>query len=169
MNSIGLLAMALLAVVTSLVALTRRSLIHGGLMLVVGWMAIAGFYFVTGAEFVALAQMLVYVGAVSMVVLFAVVLTRPAEEQLATPTGESAWRALSGIACAAPLLGMILACAGTIAASQPVRVPFVSVREIGLALMERHAPALLLVGVILTAALIGAVLLAAPEEKEDAK
>ncbi len=57
-------------------ALLSRNLIHSALLLVGAWAGIAAFYLWAGAEFVAFAQVLVYVGAVSMVVLFAVLLTR---------------------------------------------------------------------------------------------
>lgn len=72
-------ALVLIAVFTlanAAVALSLRNLIHSALLLIASWFGIAAFYLWAGAEFVAFAQVLVYVGAVSMVVLFAVLLTR---------------------------------------------------------------------------------------------
>ncbi|WP_404421084.1 NADH-quinone oxidoreductase subunit J [Nibricoccus sp. IMCC34717] len=171
MKEIALICCSLLAVLTAVVAFTRKSLVHGGLMLVVCWMALAGLYFVLGAEFVALAQMLVYVGAVSMVVLFAVVMTRPLAEQAAEPDRASFMRVATGVGCAAPVLGFLLAAQRTLPAPavKADADAVVTVRDIGLALMERHVAPLLLIGLLLTSALIGAVLLAAPEDKEDAR
>ena len=55
------------------------------LLLAVSWSGVAVFYLWAGAEFVAFAQVLVYLGAISMVVLFAVLLTRRAREDYAAP------------------------------------------------------------------------------------
>jgi NADH:ubiquinone oxidoreductase subunit 6 (subunit J) len=170
MKEVALICCSLFAVLTAAVAFTRKSLVHGGLMLVVCWMALAGLYFVLGAEFVALAQMLVYVGAVSMVVLFAVVMTRPLAEQAAEPDRASFLRVATGFGGAAPVLGFLLAAQRTLPApgsSNGIRA-VVTVRDLGLSLTERHAVPLLLIGLLLTSALIGAVLLAAPGEKGDA-
>lgn len=67
------------------VAVALRNLIHSALLLVASWLGIALFYLWAGAEFVAFAQVLVYVGAISMVVLFAVLLTRQSRAGLVLP------------------------------------------------------------------------------------
>src|ERR1051325_2539475 len=83
-----LILIAVLTLGSAAVAVTRRNLIHSALLLVASWFGIAIFYLWAGAEFVAFAQVLVYVGAISMVVLFAVLLTRQSRADLAiaTPT-----------------------------------------------------------------------------------
>ena len=65
--------------------MTLRNLIHSALLLIASWAGIAAFYLWAGAEFVAFAQVLVYVGAVSMVVLFAVLLTRRSRADWRSP------------------------------------------------------------------------------------
>ena len=75
--NLALLLLSVTAIAAAGVAFTWRNLIHAALLLIVTWAAIAGVYLWAGAEFVAFAQVLIYVGAVSMVVLFAVLLTRP--------------------------------------------------------------------------------------------
>ena len=72
----ALVLIAVFTLATAAVALSLRNLIHSALLLIASWFGIAAFYLWAGAEFVAFAQVLVYVGAVSMVVLFAVLLTR---------------------------------------------------------------------------------------------
>ena len=74
---IAFFAIALFTLATAAVAVSLRNLIHTALLLVVSWAGIAGFYLWAGAEFVAFAQVLVYVGAISMVVLFAVLFAKP--------------------------------------------------------------------------------------------
>ncbi|KYH46156.1 NADH-quinone oxidoreductase subunit J [Branchiibius sp. NY16-3462-2] len=67
---------------SAVLAVTSRHLVHAALWLTVALGSLAGCYLVLGAELVALAQLLVYVGAVVVLVLFALMVTR-------TPTSPS--------------------------------------------------------------------------------
>ena len=137
MNAV-LILIALVTVGAAILAMSRRNLLHSVLLFAGSWAGVGAFFLWAGAEFAAFAQVLVYVGAISMVVLFAVLLA---------------------------------AVAGTPLAVSPGPAPAVSVRQIGGELMGPHAAALLVVGVLLTVALLGAVVLAAgdrPENPEDA-
>lgn len=69
-------ALGVVAVAAGLLAVTTRQVVHSALWLVVTLAALAGLFLVLGAEFVALVQLLVYVGAVVVLVLFALMLTR---------------------------------------------------------------------------------------------
>ncbi len=147
-------------------AMLGRNLIHSALLLIVSWAGVAAFYLWADAQFVAFAQVLVYVGAISMVVLFAVLLTR--QNRVTDMLVEPASRAR---ASSAVLVGVCLAAvfsAAILASRFPApatRAPATSVRQIGLELMREHGGALLIVGVILTVALLGATILAASEAK----
>ena len=69
-------AVGLITAASGLLAVTTRHVVHAALWLVVCLGAVAGCYLVLGAEFVALVQLLVYVGAIVVLVLFALMLTR---------------------------------------------------------------------------------------------
>jgi NADH-quinone oxidoreductase subunit J len=69
-------AVGLVTAASGLLAVTTRHVVHAALWLVVCLGAVAGCYLVLGAEFVALVQLLVYVGAIVVLVLFALMLTR---------------------------------------------------------------------------------------------
>ena len=71
-----MVADALLAAACAVLAVTTRQVVHAALWLVVTLGAIAGAYLLLGAELVALVQVLVYVGAIVVLVLFAMMLTR---------------------------------------------------------------------------------------------
>ncbi|MDR2676359.1 MAG: NADH-quinone oxidoreductase subunit J [Opitutaceae bacterium] len=190
------LAIALATLGACAAAVTRRNIIHSALLLVAGWAGIAACYLWAGAEFVAFAQILVYVGAVSMVVLFAVLLTRLGPGDTAPAPGafrRAAAALLAGGACLGALAGAILtsplglpaaaarapaatgaaaaadaaaAAAGAPAAVAAAAEPAIRVREIGLALMEpAGAAALLVTGVLLTVALIGAIVIASNDRR----
>lgn len=80
--------LGVIASASAILAVTTRNLVHAALWLVVGLGTIAGCYVVLGAELVALVQVLIYVGAVVVLVLFALMLTRSPigpNTDLATP------------------------------------------------------------------------------------
>jgi NADH:ubiquinone oxidoreductase subunit 6 (subunit J) len=69
-------AVGLITAASAILAVTTHHLVHAALWLVVTLGTLAGCYLVLGAELVALVQLLVYVGAVVVLVLFALMLTR---------------------------------------------------------------------------------------------
>lgn len=157
---------ALLTLATAAVAMSLRNLIHSALLLIASWGGIAAFYLWAGAEFVAFAQVLVYVGAVSMVVLFAVLLTRRSRTDL-TVAPDSIGRAIAGLLAGGAVLGVLLGAVLSTpfpAPPQPAASP--TVRQLGEQLMTTHAAALLIVAALLTVALLGAVVLAAADRGE---
>jgi NADH-quinone oxidoreductase subunit J len=70
------LLLSLVAVGSALLVVTTSHLVHAALWLVVALAAVAGIYLVLAAEFVAWVQVLIYVGAVVVLLLFALMLTR---------------------------------------------------------------------------------------------
>ncbi|HET7536445.1 MAG TPA: NADH-quinone oxidoreductase subunit J [Candidatus Didemnitutus sp.] len=165
---IALFIIAILILAATVAALVARNLIHSALLLVGAWAGIAGFYLWAGAEFAAFAQVLVYVGAVSMVVLFAVLLTRQGATS-APVEFDSLRRAMLALIAAGGVAGILIgAILGTpLDVTFSTAAPSVSVKEVGALLMGPHAAALLITGVILTVALLGAVVIAAIDKPED--
>lgn len=161
---------ALLILASAVLAATRRDLIHSALLLVGNWLGVAFFYLWAGAEFVAFAQALVYAGAVSMVVLFAVLLTRRtrAAAPLLTATRD---RVVAAICAGGAVFGVLaVAVLRTGLETSLARPPAgVTMRALGQQMMGPQAAAVLIIGVLLTVALLGAVVLASTDAgKEDA-
>lgn len=155
-TAFALLALGMLAAAAA--AMSLRNLIHCALCLVGVFVGAAGLFLLLGAEFVAFAQVLVYVGAISILIVFALLLTRTRgmeSERLCVSPG---WLgpAVAGLGIGAVWLSRAFG------ETAPTTAP-VPVRELGRELMTRQAPALLVVGLLLTAALIGAVVLALRE------
>ncbi|MDP3072179.1 MAG: NADH-quinone oxidoreductase subunit J [Opitutaceae bacterium] len=161
----ALILIALVTLASAAAAMLLRNLIHSALLLTASWAGLAAFYLWAGAEFVAFAQVLVYVGAISMVVLFAVLLTRPPQPMPVTPPN-TLGRALVALITGGAVLGVFI---GAIVSSPlpatAAPAPTVSVKQLGLELAGRHAGALLIVGALLTVALLGAVVLAATDRE----
>ena len=162
MNAV-LAAIALLILASAGIALTLRNIVRSVILLVVTWFGIAAFDLWAGAEFVAFAQVLVYVGAVSMVVLFAVLLTRRSRADMAvSPDTQS--RAVSAVLAAGAVLAVLLyAVLLTPLPSGISQGPSANVRQIGTELMGTHAAALLVIGMILTVATLGGVVIASTD------
>ena len=92
-------AVGLITAASAILAVTTQQLVHAALWLVVTLGTLAGCYLILGAELVALVQLLVYVGAVVVLVLFALMLTR-------APMGPSPDQSTSGVQrIAAALIG----------------------------------------------------------------
>jgi NADH-quinone oxidoreductase subunit J len=105
-------AFALLAWTSGLLAVTSRRVVHAALWLVVALGSLAGVYLTLGAEIVALVQLLVYVGAVVVLVLFALMLTRApigVHSDLDGPPAQRLAAAGAGIAVAGLIGGTLYA------------------------------------------------------------
>src|SRR6266481_922273 len=76
MNSVGFLAIAIITLAGALAAATLPKLIHAALSLVIVFVGVAAYFFLLGAEFVGLVQIFVYIGAVAVLIVFTILLTR---------------------------------------------------------------------------------------------
>ena len=162
-----LIIIMLLTLGSAAAAMMLRNLIHSALLLILSWAGIASFYLWAGAEFVAFAQVLVYVGAVSMVVLFAVLLTRRSRADLDVPP-PALKRVFLALFPSALIAGLLIgAILGAFPETASGPSPELTVKQVGLSLMGPHAAALLVVGILLTVALLGAIVIASPDKPED--
>jgi len=144
-------------------AMAFRNLVHSALALAVSLAGLAAGYLSLHAQFVGFAQILVYVGAVAILILFAILLTRgdePGGQALFSPgflTG-------AGIALAVfAVLARVILASRLVSAEIPL-APAPSVREIWQRMMSEDALPLEVIGLLLTVALIGAAILALREK-----
>lgn len=160
MNSVAFFAIAILTLALALAAATLRKLIHAALCFAAAFVGVAAFYFLLGAEFVGLVQVFVYVGAVAVLIVFTILLTR---------RDEGAERSVnwSGVVIALLLFaGLLWAILSTPGLARPApSLTSISVQQIGQALMTDYVWPLQCVGVVLTAALIGALVLVLEEKR----
>ena len=108
-------------VAAALLAVTTRHLVHAALWLVVSLLGLAGCYLVLGAELVALIQVLVYVGAVVVLVLFALMLTRAPIGPSSEHTTSRLHRVLAAV-LGAGVAGLLLAVLVPLAGERPVTI-----------------------------------------------
>src|SRR6476469_5419236 len=76
MSTVAFFAIAIFTLAAALAAASFSKLIHAALCLALAFIGIAAFYFSLGAEFVGLAQIFIYVGAVAVLIVFTILLTR---------------------------------------------------------------------------------------------
>ncbi len=154
------LMLSAVAIASAVLAVGSRQLVHAALWLVVTLGAVAGCFVLMTAELLAWVQVLVYVGAVVVLVVFALMLTRsPTGWRSAEVTANRPVAAVLGLVAAAGLGATLVAgfsgerIAGTLPGTA---------ESIGNALFTEWVLAFEVLSVVLLAALIAAIVLAAP-------
>ena len=156
----ALLAIAVLGGAAA--AVTSRNVVHATFWLLEVMVAIAGLFFLLSAEFIALVQVMVYAGAVSVLLLFTVMLTLRRREDAVRPLDLSL-----GAGALAVALGAALVAAITSFEPSAVRLPKVTpgVAEFGELLFSKWALPFEIASVVLLVALVGAVWWAGGEDE----
>ena len=159
--------LAALTVAGGLAAVMLRNTVHCALAVAVAFAGIALLFLQLNAQFAGFAQILVYVGAVAILVVFAILLTRSSETP-ATGVFSKTW--LAGLMIAAAVFAVLAWAVRQSHAALPQQQaePQISVAQIGNALMGPYVLPLEIVAVLLTASMIGAVIVAM-HEKGNAK
>ncbi len=157
--------LAALTLVSAGGVMVSRNLLHAVLFLIVSFLGVAGFFILLSAPFLGMAQIIIYVGAIAVLVLFAILLTPRAGRD----NGETRWAApgvLLSIALMAVLLFVITDTKWTTAKDAPE----ITAADLGQALLSTWVLPFEIASVLLTAALIGSIMLVrSPEEEaEDA-
>ena len=158
MSIIALIIISVVVLSGALSAAFLPRLVHATLAVVLTFVGVACMYFLLGAEFLGLVQIFVYVGAVAILIVFTILLTNPEEKSHGVN-----W--LGILAGAAVFIGLGWCIINT--AYQPELAEFepLTVKKIGDTLMADYVWPLMGIGLLLTAALIGALILVM-EEKE---
>ena len=147
----------------ALAAVLLRNTIHCALALAVAFAGLALLFLSLDPQFVGFVQILVYIGAVVILVVFAILLTRDSE---APNQGVYSRTWFAGLIIAAAVFAFL---AWAVLASVPglatqAVAPAATVHDIGNALMTRYVLPLEIIAVLLTAATIGAVIVAMHEK-----
>jgi NADH-quinone oxidoreductase subunit J len=162
-------AFYLIAAITvggGLAAVMLKNTVHCALALTIVFAGLALLFLQLDAQFAGFAQILIYIGAVAILVVFAILLTRGSEVP-ADGVFSKTW--IAGLAVAAAVfavIGWAVLNSGAVLPHE-IAAPQVTVAQIGVALMGRYVLPLEIVALLLTAALIGAVIIAMHERPEN--
>jgi NADH-quinone oxidoreductase subunit J len=163
--TIAFYIVAAITLAGGLAAMMLRNVVHCALALTIAFAGLAMLFLELDAQFAGFAQILVYIGAVAILVVFAILLTRSSESDTGGGLFSRTW--LTGFVIAAAVFAVlgwaVLETAPMLPRSTPA--PAVTVHDIGIALMGRYVLPLEIVALLLTAALIGAVIVAMHEKE----
>lgn len=162
---LAFLGLALVAIAGGVLMLNTTKVMHMFVSLVFTFVSIAGLYVLLSAEFVAAVQVLIYSGAITIIMLFGIMLTRPQEEGKTT-TGGFLRKALTALAVfafgAAVYIGIYRLNFG----EQATHLHEKNTEQIGIALYSKYIIPFEVTSVILLVALVGAIVLAKKEDGE---
>lgn len=97
---IAFIGLALVAIVGGVLLITLTKVVHMVIALVFTFLGIAGIYMLLSAEFVAIVQILIYSGAITIVMLFGIMLTKHQENDAPAKGGwgvSPCWQRLPGL------------------------------------------------------------------------
>ena len=154
--------MAALVLGGGLGAVTARNVAHAALFLLLSLGGVAGVFILLLAEFLALVQILIYGGAVTIVLLFALMLTRQEEFARVRDNPQRPLAALAALALLA-VLGVVFL--GQEKAGQPLDGP--SIKDVGSELFTQWAIPFEIASLVLLVALIGAIIIARGTERQE--
>lgn len=161
---IPLLILAPLILLAAIGAVWMARPVHAALMLALTLALVAVLYLALAADFIGLVQFAVYVGAVAILIVFSLLITRRVDEDEEIKRRPRSL--VTGLCCTLPVmvaLGYVAAFhAPSPMASADAQLP---VAQLGKTLFTSHAPAVLALAVLLTAVLIGAALFAREPSK----
>ncbi len=160
------LILALLTLAGAVGAMALRNLVRCALCAALSFVGVALLFLRLDAEFVGLAQILVYVGAIAILIVFAVLLTRGPEDSSQEKVDLRSWLPGLLVAVAVPACMLILILSSPDLFPSPAAAPRLTAKAIGDSLMSTYVLPLEVVGLLLTAALIGAIILALQERKK---
>ncbi|MFK4494274.1 NADH-quinone oxidoreductase subunit J [Dermacoccus sp. GAS27A] len=147
--------LGLISAASAICAVATRQIVHAALWLTVCLATLSGCYLVLGAELVALVQLLVYVGAVVVLVLFAVMLTR-------APIGRSGdhdapiMTRMAALVIAAATGGLLFSAFVSAFGTRRARIDSGTTTDLAQNLFGRFAWPFEVVSLVLLSALVGA-------------
>ena len=149
-----------------LAVVTLRNIIHSAVAMMVCFGSLAGMYALLGAPIVAAAQVLIYLGAISVLILFAIMLTQAGDAALPAPFHRQGPIAAVIALGVTALVGWAVVSTDWPGAAQAVAA---GVEAIAMAVFTRYALPFEIISLLLLVAIIGAIFLARrPEEDERA-
>lgn len=153
---------------SALMVVAARQLLHAALWLVVTLFGVAVLYTLLQANFLAVIQVVVYIGAIAILFIFAVMLTRREQMEKGRQTRSNWWiPALLGALILAGLILLILRIPGVEQGAAALPEGLDSIRALGSALVSPDAYVLPfeVASVLMLAALVGAVYVATMDRK----
>jgi NADH-quinone oxidoreductase subunit J len=136
---------------------TLKNVFHSAIFLILTLFSVAGIYIMLDAEFLAVSQVLIYVGAVSVLMIFAIMLTSRLASKKIQQCNEQIGAA--AFICVAFLIVALATISSTVWRGSDAVLPANNILTIGKLLMTTFVLPFEVVSIVLLAALIGAIVL----------
>jgi len=159
-QEVGFLIVAVLGSVAAVRMVTSNNVIHAALYLVVTLTSVGAAYLLLAAEFLAWVQILIYVGAIVVLLLFSLMLTKA---PIGRDTLDNQQRGLAALVGAAVLGGLLFLVTNAFPHDR-INPTHTTTAQIGTSIFHSFVWPFEVVSILLLAALIGAIALARKEE-----
>jgi len=158
------LLFAVVSIASAMLVVSLKSVMHCALFLALFLLSVAAMFFIFDADFLGIVQILLYIGGVIVLILFAVMLTARVSSHLLQQTNEQKFTAI--IACIAlfVMLSYVLLTSGLQGAEKSLVEGGVT-KDIGRLLMTVYVLPFEVASVVLLAALIGAMVLVGKKDE----
>ena len=148
---------------SAVMVVTARNLVHAALWLIAALFGVACLFVALNAGFLAVAQVVIYIGAISILIIFAIMLTRGVGQGTSTQTNANwGWGALLAVVFFGGLVWLLSLWSGFTTQKPEIGRAFDPLRQLGQALVSPNAYVIPfeVASVLLLAALIGAIIVA---------
>ncbi|WP_369901734.1 NADH-quinone oxidoreductase subunit J [Bacillus manliponensis] len=162
---LAFLALSLTAIIGGVLMLSVTKVMHMMLSLVFTFLSIAGLYFMLEAEFVGVVQILIYSGAVTIIMIFGIMLTKHNDES----EMKFSWQSVIVLLAVCAFGAVMYFAVNNLdfsSSEDGLALHENNTRQIGELLYTKYIIPFELVSVILLVALVGAIVLAKKDEKE---
>jgi len=150
--------MTVFAVGGAIGVVSSKALFHSALFLIMSLFGVAGYFAILSAGFLAVVQLMVYIGAIAILILFAIMFSRTLMKKGEDPRNNQWWISLPiAVVIFLMLVGVVNAVDWPISGTAPTED---SVLQLGLAFLGSYLIPFMVVSILLSVTLIGAVFLA---------
>ncbi|MCB9250252.1 MAG: NADH-quinone oxidoreductase subunit J [Ignavibacteriales bacterium] len=145
---------AAITIVSGIVVVNAKNIVHSAFSLLLTFFGVSGIYVLLGADFLAIVQIMVYVGGILILLLFGVMLTNKITDVEIRSGSFQVFPAIIGLAAFAAILFGVMT--STNWKTESFEIPATTTFQLGRLLISEYALVFELLGILLLVALIGA-------------
>lgn len=162
MSEVAFFILSAITILSAILALEAREIVYGAVSLALMFLGVAGFFVLLNAPFLAMFQIIIFVGAVAVLVLFTVMLVRREKWMVEPPL--SSLRVVGLVALVTIVLAFVPIIIEAGASFPTASEGSFSLAEIGVKIVGDYWLVLMALALLLTASLIGALTMAKVEK-----
>lgn len=155
---------AIISVISALLVVNLKNIVHSAYFLVVTLLSMGGIYIVLSADFIGIAQILIYGGAVTVLLVFAIMLTRVAGDGQEVSNAQRTFAIFLGLSMAITLIALMVKTPWNF---KVPRVTGMNMRQFTGLIFGKYLVPFEAVSLILLAAMVGAIFFAKKAEGEE--